>query len=587
MPAFIKKLGEPDDITRELFARRVALLYHNARSAILMATGVALVFVVVMWPVIPHGWLVAWIAAMVLINLGRYGLVRAFYRAAPANTEIQPWLSRFTIAAAISGVAWGCIGVFFIPENNGIYQAFTILVLCGISGAASTTYASVLAVYRAYVFPIVIPVIIHMFYIGDSVHIGLGVTIALYLLLTSQHSVLIMHNTLVESLSFGLKNVALVKKLEAAIVQYQQAQAELAEMSELNKTVIQHTDSGIMAYKPGGECVLMNEAAAKMMSTSLEKGLHTNFQQIAIWKKSGLLEAAQSVLHTGVPQVTEASMRTIYGQDIWLIAHLWRISKGNEPVLLVVAHDIANHKNTEHTLQRAKEAAEKAARIKDQFLADISHAVHEPMNEIIRLSDVGLKGNDGRISLEKIRSVANRFSGVVANILDFSRVAAGGDGAEQHPFKLDLLLDEVWAPAEMYARSKSLQLIRKVGDGVPNNLLGDNFRLRQALTILMGNAIKYTERGHVMLSIEKRSQLGQRIFLECSVSDTGVGMTLEQQEQLFQLSAEPSQISSGSPRLGVSVWKALVEQMGGEVSVTSNMGQGSTFSFMLALLDGG
>ena len=579
----IEKQAETDAVALELFARRVAMLYDNARSAIFTATGVAVVFVVVMWPVIQHTWLMAWIAAMAGINVLRHLDLWAYYRAAPSNVEIKRWLDRFTIGAGISGIIWGSAGIFFIPEQYGIYQAFTIMALCGIAGAASTTYSSVLSVYRAYVFPIAVPVIFHMLYIGDTVHIGLGVTITLFLVLTSQRSVLIMHNTIVESLRFGLDNAALVKNLEAAVVQYQRAQADIAEMSELNKTVIQHTDSGIMAYKPDGECVLMNEAAAKMMSLSMRKGIKTSFYSLAIWKKSGLLEVAQNVLQTGIQQVFEAPMRTIYGEDIWLVAHLWRITKGNQPILLVVAHDIADYKNIERTLQQAKEAAEKAARIKSQFLADITHALTAPVNEIVRLSDVAdlntLADGEAKNRFEDIFAKATHLSDVVGNMIDFSKAGTGGETTENQRFQLDQLLDEVWIPAEIYAKSKSLKLIRTVGDEVPNILVGDRLRLRQILTILMGNAIKHTERGHVMLSIDKRSLVGKRIFLECSVSDTGIGMTTEQQ-QLFQHHAG---ITDGDKGLGLVAWKTLVNQMGGQVNVFSTVGDGSTFSFTFSM----
>lgn len=574
---------ETDAVAIELFARRVAMLYQNARSAIFMATGVAVVFAVVMWPVIPDYSLGAWIAAMVLVNIARYVELWAYFRAVPSSAEMKPWLTRFTIGAAISGSVWGSAGVLFIPEKYGIYQAFTILTLCGIAGAASTAYASVLSVYRAYVFPIAIPVIIYMFYIGDSVHIGLGVTITLFLVLTSQRTVLMMHNTLVQSMKFGLENAALVKNLEAAVVRYQQAQADIAEMSELNKTVIQHTDSGIMAYKTDGECVLMNEAAAKMMSLSLEKGIKTNFNNLPIWKKSGLLEVAQNVLSTGMQQVCEAPMRTIYGEDIWLVAHLWRISKGNQPILLVVAHDIADHKKIEHTLQQAKEAAEKAARIKSQFLTDISYTLNEPVNKIINLSDATEPASTDAVTsntLAEIRATATQLADVIGNMIDFSRVETTGQGLEPHHFLLDHLLDEVWDSAEIYAKSKTLKLIRTVGEDVPNALIEDGARLRQILTLLMGNAIKHTERGHVILSIAKRSQVGLRLFLECSVSDTGIGMTPEQLQQA--LPDDVTQVREDGKQ-SLAAWKKLVGQMGGHVSVTSNVGEGSTFSFTFSV----
>ena len=588
MNASVSNMNGTDLIEIELFARRVAMLYDNARSAILAATGVALVLVVVLLPVIPHLWLVIWITAMICINLARYWQLYAFYRAAPDKTEMKHWLDRFTLGAAFSGMIWGSAGIAFIPEKHGIYQAFTILMLCGIAGAASTTYSSVLSVYRAYVFPITIPVIIYMMYIGDEVHIGLGITITLFLLLTSQRSVRIMHDTLVESLKFGLQNEALVKRLEASVIQYQQAQADIAEMSELNKAVIQHTDSGIMAYKPDGQCILMNVAAANMMSVSIETGLKTTFHQLAIWKKTGLLEAAQQVLNTGLHQLFEAPLRTIYGQDIWLVVHLWRISKGNEPILLVVAHDIADHKNIENALQSAKEHAEKAARIKSQFLADMASAVHAPVNELVRIVDSAdfkaLKNSQAGTLLEELVITVNHLSDVMNNIIDFSNVETDDINIEKHHFSLRQLLDEILAPAKIYAGDKLLPLICTVSDEIPDALIGDSLRLRQTLTILVGNAIKHTEHGQIVLSVTKRAQIGQRICLEYSVQDTGMGMTNEQQMELLQQSVESTgQPVSHANGYGLMAWKTLVTQMGGEIEISSTLGQGSRFLFTVNL----
>jgi PAS domain S-box-containing protein len=586
-------LATETDATRaELFARRVALLYQHASTAIINALFIAAVYVAIMWGHASTVALVLWFGLMLVVSAGRYVLLVKYKRAVPvvSYAENKLWLNRFLVGAAFAGGTWGITGIVLMPPDQVLYQTFTMVVLTGISGGAAATYSGVLSAYRFFVIPMLVPLIVNLLTMGDKVHIALAGSTSLYLLMMSQRAGKLVEKTIVSSLGNSIKNTILLTEMRIAIEQSEKAQAELAELSKLNETIIRHTDSGIVAYTLDGECILMNDAAAKVMGVTIATGMKRNFRTNTLWKKYGLLEALEAVMVTGVPQLFEAPMRTIYGKEMWLVAHLWRVTKGNEPILLMVFSDIGVYKSAENALRLAKETAEETARIKSEFLANMSHEIRTPMNAIIGLSHLGLTEPSAKKIkdyLGKINTAANNLLGIINNVLDFSKAEAGKLDIERTPFQLSQVLDDVWIPASIYAKDKALELTRKVSADIPENLLGDGMRLRQVLTNLIGNAIKFTEQGGVTLELQRRTQDNQA-WVECRVIDTGVGLTPKQQAKLFQPFTQADSSTTrkyGGTGLGLSICKTLVERMGGEISVQSEVGRGSTFTFTFALLE--
>jgi two-component system sensor histidine kinase BarA len=240
-------------------------------------------------------------------------------------------------------------------------------------------------------------------------------------------------------------------------------------------------------------------------------------------------------------------------------------------------------------LDIAKKRAQEAARVKSEFLANMSHELRTPLNGVIGFTRQMLKTqltNSQTDYLQTIEKSANNLLNIINDILDFSKLEAGKLALENIPFEFQDSLDEVVALQATSAHEKGLELTLKVDPKIPSGLVGDPLRIQQILTNLIGNSIKFTERGNIDISVELKSSKEDRVELQFMVRDTGIGISERQQAQLFQaFSQADASISRryGGTGLGLVITQKLVGQMGGDISLTSRLHQGSTFWFTVKL----
>lgn len=363
------------------------------------------------------------------------------------------------------------------------------------------------------------------------------------------------------------------------------AEQQIAELGELSQQVIEKTTSGIMVTSENGEVVLANKSAGSIMGAGAQGLIGYNLLDSAAAMETGTAMLANEALKSGVPQHFEGPMTTSFGRSIWVSVDYIRIRMRGENLLLVVVSDLSDFKAAEEILREAKRAAESANRSKSEFIANMSHEIRTPMNAVIGLAQLALSTDlnpKQRDYLQKIHLSSRSLLGILNDILDYSKIEAGRLDIESVAFNLEEVLQNITNLFIVSAEEKGIEMVYVVDPGLPLALKGDPLRIGQVLSNLVGNAIKFTERGEIAIAVRGQLQGDNTVLLECSVRDTGIGMSTEQMQRLFApFSQGDGSITRryGGSGLGLAISQRLVQMMGGEISVESEEGGGSVFRF--------
>jgi PAS domain S-box-containing protein len=340
---------------------------------------------------------------------------------------------------------------------------------------------------------------------------------------------------------------------------------------------------------PNARILRVNDAVVRMLGYSHEELMHLSFTDIdpacdaeawaAMWRR--VKQAGSMMLTTW--------HRTKDGRDIPVEISANYLAFNSNEYYCAIVRDISGHLQHEQELQQAKNAAEVANRAKSEFLAVMSHEIRTPMNSIIGLSELLVKTQAVDVQsdyISQIHGSAVNLLEIINDILDFSKIESGGMSLDPAPLDIRKLCEETVKLFLPKTQGKHIELILNCPPHTPARLIGDEVRIRQILTNLVGNAVKFTDSGYILIDVYCLEKSATETTIKIRVADTGVGIPGDKLSLLFnkftQIDSSSTRKASGSG-LGLAICSSLVEMMGGTIGVHSSEGKGSVFWITLQL----
>jgi len=377
--------------------------------------------------------------------------------------------------------------------------------------------------------------------------------------------------------------------LQRQVTERKKIDEVMRESEERFSTAFEQAPIGIALVSPDGRWLRVNRALCDLVGYSEAELLTRTFQDITYPED---LEADLDNLRrmiAGEIRSYQVEKRYVHHRGhlvlVWLNVSLVRDGQDRPRYFISQIQDITARKQVELELLGAKEAAEAASRAKSEFLANMSHEIRTPMNGIIGMTELVLDttlDREQREYLDMAKSSADALLGLINNILDFSKIEAGKFELEAIDFSLRDSIQDMFKPLVLRGKQKGLELRIEIAAEVREHLIGDSLRLRQILINFADNALKFTERGSIVVKVAAEAEDEGEQCLHFSIEDTGIGIPAEKQEAIFEAFAQVDGSTTrnyGGTGLGLAIASQLVEQMRGKIWIESTLGKGTTFHF--------
>jgi two-component system, sensor histidine kinase and response regulator len=526
-----------------------------------------------LWGIASTPLLVAWTATVVVGVV-----VRAASRRQLGATHADPQTKLRAIRLAVTalGIAWGVGAAAIVPDVQPRYMAMLLVVLCGLVAGAAHNLDADPPAFRRFLFTSLGPLLVAIPLNGrDRMQL-----VAMLLIVIYGGFMLVLNRRAHRLLNDHLRSSGLLALRE------QEAQRERRHLDAL----IDSAPLGILVVDRDNRVQRVNPRFQELFGyTSDEATGRDLYDLIVPATERPVARDLQQRARAMGRAVAEVERRRKDGRVVPVRVSVAPVEGGVSGDLFLQYEDISERRQAERVMREARDTAERLARARSSFLANMSHEIRTPMNAVVGFVELLLDTElttDQRRALELVRSSAEALLTILNDVLDFSKIEAEHLELETIPFDLQKMLHSTVGLLAVRAREKHLELITDIGLDFPALVRGDPTRVRQVLTNLIGNAIKFTDEGEVVVRAFAAPAGDHAVRVEFSVRDTGIGISSEQLTSIFQefTQADASMTRRyGGTGLGLAIARKLVTLMGGELKVESELGKGSTFSFTLLL----
>ena len=567
------------DNAPQIIAEQTRLLFNGLHSSIPISLLLAAALAYVQWPVIDHAVIIGWLAALLTVNLLRSLLAVAYFRVMPGAAQAGRWKLGFAAGVGVTGALWGLGAWMLYPPDSIPNQAFLGVLIAGLSAGAIATLVASRTTTLLFLLLTLSPLALRLLSSDERMIFILGLLTLVFLATSTMSS-----RNLNASI---LQNVRLRLEGNARETQLRESETQALKLSR----VADRTDNGVIITDRDGKVEWINDGFTRISGYTLADMAGRTPGSVLQGPDTDqhTVEHIREMLQQGTGFVETLLNYSRNGRPYWVSieAQPIRDEAGNVTQFMAIERDITEALEREQQLEESRRKAEAANQAKSRFLAMMSHEIRTPLNGI--LGSLGLL-QDTTLDIEQRKYVstgrtsAEWLLAIINNILDFSKMEAGRTGLEPGVFSIRDLLDSVIEMLEPRVHGKALRIYSELDPGLPEMVRGDASKIRQVLLNLAGNAVKFTDHGHVTLSVAPCPQHEDGLWLRFTVTDTGAGISAQDQQRLFEefWSGQQPATMTGTG-LGLTISRQLVEVLGGNINLHSQTGDGSSFWFDIPL----
>ncbi len=532
--------------------------------------GVAIFTVVAFWDAMPAWMCLTWLGLVIVT-----AALRTLNRRALEDTEGSDRRLFVRRDVWLSAALWGGWALL-VTGTSIVHLAIMMVIVAGLVAASTSTLMADGPAFKGFMAVLVIPLGISVCLSGfDRGHLVLLSVIVLYALF-----MLTVH---------GRTHRLLTDQITAA-VRLRISEEGMARRRDFLNALVSSAPSPIVVTDAEGRVVRANPAFERVLGHDLESVEGESLADlVAIGDNRGPLKDFFRSVLSGTREVAEFRLSHRDGHPVWIRVSGTAATGMAEGTVILVGEDVTAQVAARETQERARVEAEEGARAKSVFLASMSHEIRTPLNGVLGMIEV-LLGTDlsseQRAAAGVVRSSGQVLLHILNDVLDVSKIEAGQLDLESIDFPLSETVGEAVRVFSAAANTRGIELLVDIDSDLPMWVHGDPIRIRQVLTNLISNAVKFTDHGEVVVSVRPVPSSTERVNLRFAVRDTGLGIPFEKQALIFEEFEQADRSTTrthGGTGLGLTISKRLVELMGGQLTVVSAPGQGAEFSFTLEL----